>query len=823
MSPNNKPPTLADRYRLTPEQLRWRCDPKAFGFRTTREIGDCPIDIIGQPRAVEALEVGLAVRGEGYNIFVTGDVGSGRSTVVRRSLAEIERGKQSPPDLIFVQNFHDPDQPRLLSFPSGRGSAFRQAMQELVASLGKDLPALYESAPYTKRRTSMREATAQAQKERLKEFEKDVQEQGFTLVQVQVGTAMAPQLLPVIAGNPTEMDQLESLVERGQFNAKDFETIKRRLTGLRTEMESLAKQLRNMDRDLHRRLDALDRELARPLVQDAVADLRAAFETEGLSRFLEELTEDLLDHLEELREREDVPAAASGDGRSQEPALRSSRYEVNVVVDNSRTGGAPIIWETAPNYRNLFGTIDAVRTGGGDWSTDHTRIRAGSLLRANGGILVLDAMDVLVEPGVWAALKRSLRNRRVEIQAFDPLHFLAGLSLKPEPAPIDVKVVLIGTRFIYRVLFAHDEDFKKIFKVKADFALHTPLSEAELRNYACFVHKKVQDDGLLPFHREAVAAVVEQGARLAGDRNKLTTRFTEIADLIRESGYWARRDKARWVREEHVDRAIAKRTYRVDLIEEMLRERIASGEVLLDLEGDQVGQVNGLAVLDLGDHVFAQPTRITATTAMGRVGIINIDREAEMSGAIHTKGVLILAGFLRARFAQRKPLTLTASLCFEQSYGPIDGDSASAAELYALLSCLAGVPIRQAIAVTGSVNQNGEIQPIGAVNEKIEGYFELCRLQGLTGSQGVLIPDRNLPHLMLRKEVVDAVRAGRFHVWAVATVQQGLEVLTGLAAGEPDAGGRYPDGTIFARVDAELSRLAEQVSHFGFADHDPTT
>jgi len=446
---------------------------------------------------------------------------------------------------------------------------------------------------------------------------------------------------------------------------------------------------------------------------------------------------------------------------------------------------------------------------------------AGSLLRANGGFIIMDALDLLVEPGVWAALKRTMRHRQVEIQSFDPAFLYSGVSLKPEPVPIDVKVVLIGTRQIYAVLYATDEDFKKIFKVKADFALQTPLDDEEVLNYACLIHNRCRKENLPPFHRDAVAAVVEEGVRLAGDRDKLTTRFTKIVDLVIEAGHWATEDGASPVQPEHVDRALTKRVYRVNLVEEMLRERLANGTVLLDLEGAKVGQVNGLSLLDLGDHEFGQPSRISATTAMGRSGIIDIDREAEMSGSIHTKGVLILTGFLRARFAQTKPLTLTASICFEQSYGGIDGDSASSAELYALLSSLADVPLRQGIAVTGSVNQRGEVQPIGGVNRKIEGFFDLCRLVGLTGDQGVMIPRRNLSQLMLRNDVVQAVRDGQFSVWAVCSIEEGLEVLADMPPGSCGEDGSYPRDSILGRVDAELERLAEGVARYGPADVGP--
>jgi lon-related putative ATP-dependent protease len=541
------------------------------------------------------------------------------------------------------------------------------------------------------------------------------------------------------------------------------------------------------------------------------------FDQERVGEYLAMVVEDILDNLDQFREAEE--ATEQEQATAEKVHEYPKRYAANVLVHHSQKKGPPVIWETTPSYRNLFGTVDKSRSANGEWETDHTRIKAGSLLRADGGFLVLDAIDVLVEPGVWAALKRTLRHRQVEIQSFDPA-FLVGASIKPEPVSVDVKVLMIGTRQIYRVLYALDEDFKKIFKVKAEFAMQTPISTEEIGNYACLIHKRCEVDGLLPFHRGAVAAIVEHGVRLAGHQEKLTTRFTEVSDVIRESGYWAARDGASRVEAEHVRRAVRKRAYRVNLVEEVLRERIADGTVLLDLTDEKVAQVNGLAVLDVGDHEFGLPSRITAATAMGRAGIIDIDRESEMSGSIHTKGVLILTGFLRERFAQNKPLALTASVTFEQNYGGVDGDSASSAELYALLSSLSGAPIRQGIAVTGSVNQRGEVQPIGGVNEKIEGYFDLCRLVGFSGGQGVMIPRRNLPQLMLRPEVVEHVRDGRFHVWAVSTIEEGLEVLTGLAAGARGGDGHYPPDTVFGRADAELTRLAEEVGRFGPADHE---
>lgn len=803
-------------HELSPEELRWRCDPAMFPFETTAELAGSPIHIIGQDRAREALLLGLNVRAEGYNIFATGEVGGGRSTTVRRMLAEIDLGEESPCDLVFVHDFQNPDRPHQLSFPAARGREFREAMEELIEGVLRDLPKIFDSELYQRQRTAIIDTGNQEQKARFREFEKRIEGEGFTMVQVQIGPLTRPNIVPVHEEKPVDLDELVQLAEQGKFPQDELDAIKTRLSDLRGELEALAKKVRRMDRELRRHLDEMDRQFARPLLEEVIGDLQDAFNEPGVSAYLKQVAEALLDSLDELRHGADARPEPGDDGEVE--VIHDTSFDVNVLVDNSQTKGRPVIWETTPSYRNLFGTIEKFRTSEGEWVTDHTRIRAGSLLRANGGFLVLDALDVLVEPGVWAALKRTLRTRKVEVQTFDPMNMMAGNAIKPEPVPIDVKVLMIGTRQIYRLLHAHDEDFTKIFKVKAEMAMSIPRSDQELINYASFVHKKTQDDKLPSFRREAVAAIVEHGVRLAENRTKLTTRFAEIADLVRESAFWARQHGNDLVAGEDVDKAIDRKVHRVNLTEETLRERIEEGMVLLDIDGEAVGQVNGLAILDTGDHAFCQPSRITATVAMGRAGVINLDREADMSGALHTKGVLTLTGFLRERFAQDKPLALTATVTFEQNYGGVDGDSASSTELYALLSNLADVPIRQGIAVTGSVNQRGEVQPIGGVNEKIEGYYDVCRAIGLSGNQGVLIPRRNMLNLMLRKDVVEAVRNGEFHVWAVDTIEQGLDVLTGKTAGKANSKGTYPKGSVFARADATLARLAEQVNAFGPAD-----
>lgn len=803
-----------DPFRLEVGKLRWRCEPERFSFRTTEEIGDDPIRIIGQPRAQQALHLGLAGGGRGYNIFVSGEVGCGRSTVVRRALEELPKDRPRPEDLVFVHNFVDPDRPRLLSFAAGCGKLFRRAMRELIGTLTRDLQLLFDSEAYRKQRVARVAQVSGEQKSRLKAFETKVREQGFTLAQQQMGPYVQSRLAPLIDGEASDFDQLEAQVGEGKIAAEKLESLREQFGDLQAELETLGKEVHRLQRHIRDQIRDLDRGLATPLVSEAVGDVREAFRAEAVVAYLNDVRDNILENLDEFR-HPDEEQSDDEPFRGRDVSLQyPNRYAVNLMVDHSRTVGAPILWETNPSFRNLFGTIEKSRGENGEWETDHMRIKAGSLLAASGGFLVIDAMDMLVESSVWSALKRTLRHRQVEIQALDASFAMASVSLKPEAVPTDVKVIMIGTPHIYRTLFSLDEDFKKIFKIKAEFAAETPLSSDEMMNYAGLIQKRVRIESLPPFSCEAVGGIIEHGVRLAGDRRKLTTRFTEIVDIVREAAYWAQAAESDVVLPGHVETALEKRSFRVNLVEELLRDRIADGTVLIDIDGEKVGQVNGLALLDLGDHEFALPSRITASVAMGRAGIIDIDREAEMSGAIHTKGVLILAGFLRSKFAQDKPLTLTASICFEQNYGGIDGDSASSAELYALISSLSGVPLRQGIAVTGSINQRGEIQPIGGVNRKIEGFFDLCRLKGLDGRQGVMMPSRNLAQLQLRRDVVDAVSRGRFHVWAVSTIEEGLEVLTGRPAGKLHEGG-YSEGSIYGETDARLRRLALELTRFG--------
>ena len=542
-----------------------------------------------------------------------------------------------------------------------------------------------------------------------------------------------------------------------------------------------------------------------------------------ITSYLDDVQEYILSHLEDFTED---PAKQDPTGLAQlrldAPADPFAKYTVNIVVDNTGIGGAPVVIETNPTYYNLFGRVER-RAQFGTLSGDFTLIRAGSFARANGGFLVVNARDVLLNAGVWETLKRTVKNKEVRIEDMSEQFGIVPVAgMRPNPIPVDVKVIMIGHQMIYHELYSLDEDFRKIFKVKADFDYEMERDERAFSDYASFISSRCQDEGLLHFDPSGVAEVVEHGAWLVDNRQKLSARFSDLADIVREAEYWARRTGDPAVTAAHVRRAVEERYYRSSLIEERIREMITDGTILVDVTGEAVGQVNGLAVIDLGDLRFGKPSRITAKTYMGRDGVVDIERESGMSGKIYEKGVLILSGFLGSKYAQERPLSLAASLCFEQSYEGIDGDSASSTELYALLSSLSGIPIRQGIAVTGSVNQNGEVQPIGGVNQKIEGFYDVCKAKGLTGAQGVMIPKQNVKNLMLRRDVVDAVAAGQFHVYAVRTIDEGMEILTGVGAGERGAGGAYPEGTVNDRVDRRLKEFAEGLCKFSGVEGDGT-
>lgn len=791
---------------LPPEKLRWSLDPSRIPFSTTDECEICE-SIIGQERAVKAIQTGLNIKSLGYNIFITGMVGTGRTTTIKQLLEKLEKGKKTPDDLLYVNNFKNPDEPTLITCPAGKGNIFREAMKKLIEMLKRNIPELLKSNYYTERRDSIVETKQKKQKAILKAFEDEVAKEGFTMIQVQMGLFVKPDLIPVIEGQSVPFNKLEALVKEGKFPEEKLEDLRKKYDKLTEKLERIFEQLKEMEEETKKMLTEWDEEAITPLIRGGVEEIRKKFPGEKISDYLDHVEADLIKNINLFKAQKKEEAQKL----TADPFLP---YRVNLLVDNTDIKGEPVIMETNPNYINLFGSIEQTVNRLGVIQTDFTKIKAGSLLKANGGYLVINALDALIEPGVWPTLKRTLRNQIFEIQNFSTFYLFSTARLKPEPIPCKVKVVMIGDERIYNILYHLDEDFKKIFKIKSEFDSEMEKDTKTIKEYAEFIKKICVEDNLLPFNKEGIAAVIEYGTRLTGRQRKVTTRFHIITDVIREASYWAEKDNKKEVGREHVEKAIEERFERVSLIEDKIQELIEEGTIMIDTEGKVEGQVNGLSVYSMGEFSFGKPTRITAKTSVGRAGVINIEREADLSGRTHNKGVLILGGYLRGKYAQNKPFSLSTSIAFEQSYSGIDGDSASSTEVYAILSSLSHLPLRQDIAVTGSLNQKGEIQPIGGVNEKIEGFFDVCKAKGLTGTQGVIIPHQNVQNLMLRQDVIEAVRKGKFHIYPIKTIDEGIEILTGVKAGKRKEDGAFEEGTVNHLVDQELQRLAKSWKDF---------
>ena len=797
------------KYEIPTEMLRWYCDPKSLSLTSTDDI-EPSRDIIGQERALRALRLGLEIHNAGFNVFVTGYSGTGRMTTIKRLLSEFEGKQVALKDQCYLHNIKNPDAPLLTTLPAGQGAQLRADMESLLHELIKFIPAALESQRYQERRRGVLEHFQERQRSVLRDFEKKVKEKGFEVVQVQVGTGVQPEIAPVVDSQPISFEQLEALVQQGKITRDEVEQKLKDRALLEKAMEVMLREMRNIDRKAKDSVEDLTKKHFQPIVKLHVDEVRIKYQNEKLSNYLDSLIEHAVNNLQKFRPQ---------DGESQPPGIEEEEqpeqdafieFRVNVLLDNSETKGIPIVVETNPKYKNLFGTIEREVDRNGVWRTDFTMIKPGSMLRADGGYLVINALDALMEPGVWQTLKRTLRNGLLEIQPLETGIFGVSSALKPEPVKIDVKVIMIGDAYIYFLLYEQDDDFKKIFKVRADFDIEMPKADDSINRYVSFIKMICDEDKLLPFDAPGVAAVIEYGTRLAGRKNKLSTRFNIIADILREARYWATKEKFTMASASHVWRAIDERIERVNLVEEKIQEMILDGSIMIDTDGSAVGQVNGLSVYDLGEYMFGKPTRITVKTSLGRDGIINIEREAEMSGPTHDKGVLILNGYMHSHYAVTKPLVLTASIAFEQSYSGVDGDSASSTEIYALLSSLSKLPLRQDIAVTGSVNQKGEIQPIGGVNQKIEGFYDVCKARGLTGKQGVIIPHQNIPDLMLRNDIVEAVKDGIFRVYSVKSIDEGIEILTDRKAGKRAKNGAFEKNSVHFLVDQTLIRYAKR-------------
>jgi lon-related putative ATP-dependent protease len=794
------------------EKLRWRLDPATFPFATTDELEPLKT-IIGQDRGVEAFGFGMGMNKPGYNVFVTGTANTGRMATVKKLLEEIsKKDGKIPDDLCYVNSFKEPEAPVLLRLEAGVGRKFKKDVRDFVDTLKKQVPQLFESQEYLNRKKEIMVEYENKGKGFFKDLDKKVREEGFALVDIQIGQIKRPEVMPLVDGNPTHIDQLEAMVEKGRFPKDEFEILKEKQKKLREEIDQIFLELRDLQKEVQETIEKMDRIMFMKLSTEIAAPIKGKYQRKEVDKFLTDMLDDMADHMQVFasQPQQAMPGLpfAVPEGDSFQP------YQVNLLVDNAEQKGPPLMIESYPTYKNLFGSIERIVDRSGVWRTDFSKIKAGSFIKANGGYLVLNLLDALIEPGVWPALKRALKTKKMELQTYDPFYLFTTTVLKPEPIDMDIKVVVVSDEYIYSLLHFYDEDVKKIFKVRADFDASMNKTDQSIRQFAEFIKRKTEEDKLKPFDPTAVAALVEEAVRMTGRQEKISTSFPILTDLVREADYWAGEDHQEVIQERHVDKAIETRIYRSNLIEEKIQEMIDRGTILIDVDGEVVGQVNGLAVYSLGDYMFGKPSRITASTSMGRAGIINIEREAELSGSTHSKGMLILGGYLRKKYAQDKPLTISASIAFEQSYGGVDGDSASSTEIYALLSSLSGVPIRQYIAVTGSVNQKGEVQAIGGVNQKIEGFFDCCRVKGLTGKQGVMIPESNVQDLMVRKDVIDAVKKGKFHLYAVKSIDEGIEILTGKEAGEMKPDGTYPKGTINALVNERLKSLAEGLKEF---------
>jgi lon-related putative ATP-dependent protease len=779
---------------LPPDRLRNSCDASRFDFVTTADL-DGEAGVPGQKRAEDAIRFAVGMGSEGFNVFAMGPAGLGKHEFVRRILEEKARTRETPSDWCYVHDLESGQKPRALRLPSGRAAAFARAMNHFVEELRGAIPIAFEADEFRARRQEIDAEFQELQDKAFDELRGRARTRDLDLVRMPTGMALAPfrdgeVMDPAVYGKLPEEEQTR---------------IAGAMSELQRELEKVIRDVPRLRREAGKKVRELNRTVIRTAVHDRFLDVRKVVEDlPAVQTFLDAVSEDVLTHAERFLEKKEGEPATSSD---IDVALR--RYRINVLVDNAATKGAPVVHLDNASFPNLVGRVEHVSLMG-NLMTDFTLIRPGALQTANGGYLLLDALDILSQPLSWAALKRALRSRSIRVELpGQSTGFVTAAFLEPEPIPLDVKIVLHGDRSVYYLLHERDPEFAGLFKVAADFEEDVPRDGEGIRAFTRLLAAFSRDEKLLPLEREAVARLVEHASRRAEDGGKLSLNLRDLDDLLREADFFARKDERTSTSVVDVDLALEGRERRVDRLRERVLDETMRGTLLIDTAGAKVGQVNALSVIRLGEATFGHPSRVTARVRLGTGKVVDILREVEMGGPNHTKGVLILGGFLAGRFLPDLPLSLSASLVLEQSYGGVDGDSASSAELYSLLSALAEVPIRQSFAVTGSVNQHGEVQAIGGVNEKIEGFFDLCVRRGLTGEQGVVIPVSNVPHLMLRRDVVAAAEAGRFRVFPVATISEGIEVLTGLPAGERGKGGRFPEGSVNARVEARLLVFAK--------------
>lgn len=783
--------------------VRWACAPDRFTFETTDSVE--PVSgIIGQQRALRALKLGLEIDAPGYNVYVSGMKGTGRTTAVKRLLKDLPFSYGQLRDYCYVHNFLNTMNPVLITLEKGGGARFRREMKDFVRLVRKNIPIALENDKFLAAKGRIIEVHQQKERALFDMFKDELDAERLIMTEVKVGGAVHTDILIKTDAEPVSIDELDKLENDGEIVREIANRLREKISYFRDRMVQVLREVRRNSREMFDKVSQLEVQAGEDAISGYVDDLMENYADPRIRGFLGGMKREILDNIAFFTDDDEheSPAVRLEMNREREAFLR--RLEVNVVQASSESKSHPVVVERSPTYTNLFGTLGTHFDHAGASYTDHTTIRGGSLLRANHGFLVINVLDVLAEPGVWQALKRMLQAKELILQNYDTYMQAAPAALNPEPIPLHVKVIMIGDSEIFNKLYDSDEYFQKVFKIKADFSDDLDLTDSNIETYAAFLRRLCMEEGLLPFRASGVSRIVEFGVRHAGRRGRISAQFSEVADLAREAAFWARKERGNAVESSHVIMAEKEIRYRNALQEERLARLLDQDVLKIDTEGKRTGQVNSLTVFLMGNTAFGFPVRITASVSMGGTGIINIEREAKMSGSLHDKGVLILGGLLRERFAQHHPLDLSASICFEQSYMGVEGDSASSTEVYALLSALADLPVRQDLAVTGSVNQKGDIQPIGKVNEKIESFFDLCSRRVLTGSQGVLIPAANVDDLMVRDDVHRAVRDGRFHIYAVERIEEGIELLTGVPAGERDEAGSFPADSVFGRVAGKL-------------------
>ncbi|MCD8036533.1 MAG: AAA family ATPase [Clostridiales bacterium] len=790
------------------KELSWKelknvCDPKALSFTTTDEL-EAFEGIIGQERAVKAFEFGLNVKMKGYNIYAAGPSGSGKTTYAKISTQKKAKGEPVPYDWCYVYNFDDPRCPLSLRFEPGVGRQFRDDMNELVSFFKTELSKAFSSEDYDKQKTDISRTYDDMRDDMIKKLDEIASEKGFSLKTSNSGIMFQP----IVDGELIDEENYDSLDEETKENIGD------RLESMQDDVNAIMRDIKGIDKEYRQKMDDLDYKIGMFAIGHYVSSLQEKYQSsERVIKYLEAVQEDVLENIDQFIENEpddDDPIAALipklGGAKNEDATLK---YRVNLIVDNSKTEGAPVVVDYNPTYYNLVGEVEYDNEYG-NLTTDFMKIKAGLMHKANGGYLILQVQDLLNNVQAWEALRRIIKTREISIENLrDQLGAITVTTLKPEPIPANAKVILIGSGYYYELLRGYDEDFSKLFKVRADFDYEMVRNDENIYKIACFIGDFCKNENTAPFDCSAVAAVIECASRFVESQNKLSTRFNLITEILAEASTWAAMDNAKVVTAEYVKKASEEREYRVAMYQEKMNEMLDDGTVMIATDGWCVGKINGLAVLDMGDFCFGTPTRITATTYMGKSGIVNIEKEAEMSGPTHNKGVQIITGYLGSMYAQKMPLSLSCRIAFEQNYNGIDGDSASSTELYCILSSLSGIPVNQSLAVTGSVNQYGEIQAIGGVTYKIEGYFDLCKRRGLTGKQGVVIPVSNVKDLVLKDEVIEAVKDGMFHIYPISTIDEGIELLLGTEAGVMDENGEYPENSVHGKVMAKLREFNE--------------